>query len=322
MMDGVLSINKPAGMTSYGVVRMAVRALGIKKIGHAGTLDPFATGVLPICFGRGRKLVEYLMDQEKEYETVIRLGVTTDTEDLTGKVIDRRENLQLDRAEVDDVVAGFTGLIKQKAPIYSALKVNGTPMYKLARSGVPVERKERLINIKSIDVLSLIKDELKLRVVCSRGTYIRTLGADIAEKLRVGGHLIKLERKRSGKFTLARSISLDLLNHLDIAELEEKHLFSIDELLDFLPFIMVDEKARGRVFNGCGIENQEEILAIAPAFDISKDFRVIDSSSRLIAIGRLPACQSPDYINHHCSGSDLRNEIVRNFKLKKVFIRD
>jgi tRNA pseudouridine55 synthase len=222
--DGVLLVDKEPGMTSHDVVAMARRKLQIRKIGHCGTLDPMATGLLILVIGRGTKIQDLLMSEDKTYEGVIRLGIATDTQDREGRVIEEREVPVLDRAAVEAVFAGFCGDFYQTPPMVSAIKKDGVPLYKLARQGKMVEREPRLVHVYQYDLLSVDPPDLAFRVVCSKGFYVRTYAHDIGEKLGCGGHLHALRRTRSGNFDLSRAVSIRQLRESPVAEVEERVL--------------------------------------------------------------------------------------------------
>ena len=206
----IFSINKPPGITSFEVVRRIRKATGIKKIGHAGTLDPFAEGVLVVGIGRSatRQLGDW-MREEKEYVATVVLGVVTDTYDPTGKVIERNRFDMPDIERVRGALSQFEGDITQLPPAYSAIKVNGMRMYKAARRGIEVERKPRQVRISRIEILKMLPDGFEMRVVCSHGTYIRSLAYDIGREIGSGAHLSKLVRTRIGNYTILRSEVLE-----------------------------------------------------------------------------------------------------------------
>ena len=233
-MNGVINVYKEAGMTSFDVVARLRKILNTRKIGHAGTLDPDAVGVLPVCVGNATKLCDMLTDETKEYVAVLRLGISTDTQDTTGRILSRDTSVlkTLSDKEIKDTIMGFVGSIEQVPPMYSALKVNGKKLYELAREGIEVQRKARKITIEEIEILDIPQQELdglhnisieendpeavngihkilKLRVVCSKGTYIRTLCHDIGSKLGCGGCMQHLERTRVGRFTLQDAYTLE-----------------------------------------------------------------------------------------------------------------
>ncbi len=211
----ILNINKPVGWTSFDVVKKIRGQLNIKKVGHAGTLDPFATGVLLICTGRATKKVEDLMNLKKEYIARIEFGKTTDSYDLTGTIVSERSADNLELENINQVIKQFHGEIYQTPPMYSAVKVNGERLYKLARRGEVVERKPRKIKIYQTDVIDFRNPFLKLRIVCSRGTYIRALANDMGEILGCGGYLTSLTRTRVGDYKLEDSFEIkDLIRDI------------------------------------------------------------------------------------------------------------
>lgn len=208
--SGILILDKPAGVSSNGVLQKVRWLLNSDKGGHTGSLDPLATGVLPLCFGEATKFSRYLLDADKAYEAEVRLGQTTNTGDAEGEVLETRPvNISLEQAEA--VLPQFRGDIMQVPPMYSALKQDGQPLYKLARAGEVVERKARSIHIAALELLSLEGDLLRLRVSCSKGTYIRTLAEDIGRELGCGAHVAGLRRIAAGPFDLSRAVTLDEL---------------------------------------------------------------------------------------------------------------
>ncbi|MBQ2897376.1 MAG: tRNA pseudouridine(55) synthase TruB [Clostridia bacterium] len=210
-MTGIVNINKPYGKSSHFVVAVVRRVTGIKKVGHTGTLDPLATGVLPICIGReSTKLSQKIMDGTKCYRAVLQLGITTTTQDSEGEIISQKDvNVSLD--DITEAVNSFVGQISQIPPMYSAVKINGQKLYKLAREGKEVEREPRKINIYSIEILNtdLNLNQIELNISCSKGTYIRTLCNDIGEKLGCGGYMASLVRTKSSCFCIENSFTLD-----------------------------------------------------------------------------------------------------------------
>jgi tRNA pseudouridine55 synthase len=205
--EGVFPVDKPEGVSSFRMVQLVRRILGIKKVGHTGTLDPFASGVLVICVGRpATRLISHLMAGDKEYEATLQLGVLTDTLDPEGAVIEKRPVPDITESDIAECLTKFTGELMQTPPRYSAVKHKGKPLYYYARRGINVEKEPRLIHIRELQCISLSRDTMTLRIVCSKGTYIRTLAADIGEFLGCGAHLIKLKRTRNGFFSLAETI--------------------------------------------------------------------------------------------------------------------
>lgn len=216
VMDGIIVVNKSAGKTSFEVVKVIRRLSGERRVGHAGTLDPSATGVLPVCLGKATHLVSLLMDGEKEYEGELVLGIKTDTQDADGKIIQQKE-VRVARSDLDAVVPEFTGEIDQIPPMVSALHYQGKRLYELARQGLTVERKPRKIRISKLEILKFdegVNPRASFRVRCSRGTYVRTLCTDIGDRLGCGAHQSKLIRVRSGPFILKEAKTLEELQLL------------------------------------------------------------------------------------------------------------
>lgn len=209
MINGFVVIDKPAGITSHDVVSRVRRILGTRKVGHTGTLDPFATGVLPVAVNDGTKAIPFLDEGVKCYEAVLQMGVATDTLDMTGTVLRTADWLLVTREDVVSVLKRFTGHLSQIPPMYSAIKQGGQPLYKLARQGQVVERTAREIDIHSLELLSFVPPFLSFRVVCSRGTYVRTLADDMGEMLGCGGALKELRRIASGPFEISAAVSLE-----------------------------------------------------------------------------------------------------------------
>lgn len=213
MINGIMNIYKEAGFTSHDVVAKLRGIVGQKKIGHTGTLDPDAVGVLPVCFGSATKLCDMMTDKGKEYEALMRLGVTTDTQDMSGSIL-TESCVRVDESEVERAIMGFVGGYDQIPPMYSALKVNGKKLYELAREGREVERQPRRVDIAFIRITDMALPEVRFVVGCSKGTYIRTLCADIGEKLGCGGAMAALRRTRVGDFRIEDSIRLSRVEEL------------------------------------------------------------------------------------------------------------
>ena len=245
-MNGIVIIDKPAGWTSQDVTARLRRVFGTRRIGHGGTLDPMATGVLPVFVGRATRGVEFFEHAEKTYETELLLGVATDTEDTTGTVRARRE-VSVTQARLDEVLERFRGEIMQIPPMYSALKVNGQKLCDLARKGRQVERQPRPVTIHELTLLSRDGDALRLRVRCSKGTYIRTLCADIGEALGCGGCMQALRRTQAGEYTIAEATPLQQL--LEAAE-PETYLRDVDTMFRGYPGVKLTVNQEKRCRNG------------------------------------------------------------------------
>lgn len=290
-MDGFLNVNKPKGMTSHDVVDEIRKLVGRKKVGHTGTLDPEATGVLPIAIGKATKVIQFLEDG-KEYRATTRLGITTDTQDITGKVIAKSEGINIAEEKIRKVFKNFLGKIEQVPPMVSALKVKGKRLYELAREGKEVERAGREIEIYHLNLLEYKPPDISFEVSCSKGTYIRTLCHDVGKILGCGACLKDLVRARSGIFTLEESHPLEELRRMPNLE---RFLISMDKTLVHLPIVRINEKTREFLLHGgpigtSGIQKlsspvkkeelvrvhstKESLLAIAKAlFDIG-DLRI------------------------------------------------
>lgn len=245
-MNGIVIIDKPAGWTSQDVTARLRRVFGTRRIGHGGTLDPMATGVLPVFVGRATRGVEFFEHAEKTYETELLLGVATDTEDTTGTVLTRRE-VSVTQEQLTEVLERFRGEIMQIPPMYSALKVNGQKLCDLARKGRQVERQPRPVTIHELTLLSREGDTLHLRVRCSKGTYIRTLCADIGEALGCGGCMRALRRTQAGEYTIAEAVPLQQL--LEAAE-PETYLRDVDTMFRGYPGVKLTVNQEKRCRNG------------------------------------------------------------------------
>lgn len=210
-MNGVIVIDKPQGVTSFDIVRQVRRLCKTRRVGHAGTLDPLATGVLPVAVGWATRLVEYMMEGEKTYQATLKLGAVTDTQDSEGQTLEEREWQSVDRAALDGAIVDFKGTIKQLPPMFSALKKDGQPLYKLARQGVEVEREPRDVVIHSLTIDAFEPPYITLTARCSKGTYIRTLCHDLGMKLGCGAHMTELRRLTCGQFDISGAHSLDEL---------------------------------------------------------------------------------------------------------------
>jgi tRNA pseudouridine55 synthase len=240
-LDGILNIDKPAGMTSYGVVAMIKRLSGERHVGHAGTLDPDATGVLPVCLGRGTKIVEFLADATKTYHARIELGITTDTYDGSGKTVKTGDPSNIDRTRLEKALEQFRGAIQQTPPMYSALKHRGQPLYELARAGINIERKSRPVQIHRLEIINWQPPVLTAEIECSKGTYIRSLANDLGEALGCGAYLKSLVRTRYGIFDVKDAISLTQFEEACRRGDREKYLYPIDSVLQGFSSLTVNE---------------------------------------------------------------------------------
>jgi tRNA pseudouridine55 synthase len=249
--SGIFNVDKPDGLTSHDVVAAIRRASGERRVGHAGTLDPMATGVLLICIGKGTRMAEYLMGHDKRYRAAIQLGVETDTYDASGEVVAERESDDIRVETIQEIIAThFVGEIQQVPPMYSALKRDGVPLYKLARNGIKVERKARQVWIYDFDILDYEHPMLVVDVHCSKGTYIRSLAHDLGQALDVGAHLARLRRMASGDFGIEDAVELPALLEALERDNWQPYLFPPDRALMDHPAIVLDDDLVERVRHG------------------------------------------------------------------------
>ena len=281
--NGVINVYKEAGYTSHDVVAKLRGILKIKKIGHTGTLDPEAEGVLPICIGNATKLCDLITDKQKEYQGVLKLGVRTDTQDMTGKIIQSYDgDINFSKKEIEEVVQGFVGNISQIPPMYSALKVNGKKLYDLARQGIEVERKPRNITIHYINIDEVNMPYVTMTIGCSKGTYIRTLFNDIGDKLKTYGAMEKLLRTKSGNFVLDNTIKLSEIECLvkEDALMNCDSFITTDEVLSDFQKIHLKDEYKRFVMNGNMIDAKmidEDIL-------VAGSYRVYIDGDRFVAL--------------------------------------
>jgi tRNA pseudouridine55 synthase len=244
-LDGILNINKPPGKTSYSIVSAVKRFTGERRVGHAGTLDPEASGVLPVCLGKATRIVEYMMEVHKVYRAIIELGITTDSYDSAGKIIYRADASYITQEAVTKAIDAFRGDIQQIPPMFSALKHRGQPLYDLAREGISIERRSRSVTIYRLELLEFQPQLLTLDIECSKGTYIRSIAHDLGEVLGCGGYLKNLVRSRYGVFKLEEAISLDE-HKVDL----RNYLYPIDYVLGHIPAITVDHTGEEAIRTG------------------------------------------------------------------------
>ena len=283
-MDGVLIIRKEKGYTSHDVVAKLRGILHMKKIGHTGTLDPDAEGVLPVVLGRATKLVDLLTEKRKTYEALLHLGIETDTQDMTGEILSKKP-VTVSEEEVTAAIRSFLGEQQQIPPMYSALKVNGKKLYELAREGKEVERKARRITIHEIRILEINLPEVKLEVTCSKGTYIRTLCHDIGQKLGCGGCMKELLRTRVERFGLEDSIRLGEIAQLQKEGILEEKIIAIDEMFPTYAQVVLPPKTAAAVRNGNSFRKRDISQETAlKEYENDERVRVYDESHQFIAI--------------------------------------
>ncbi|WP_461612849.1 tRNA pseudouridine(55) synthase TruB [Clostridium sp. Marseille-QA1073] len=276
-MFGILNIYKPTKITSFDVVRIIRKLTNEKKVGHCGTLDPEACGVLPICIGKATKAIDYIMENNKVYVAELKLGEVTDTYDIEGKVI-RKCDVNVTAEEVMEAVYSFKGDIKQVPPMYSALKVNGKKLYELAREGIEIEREARSVTIHDIKVLEINLPYVKMEVNCSKGTYIRSLCYDIGEKLGCGAMMSALERTATGKFTKENSINIESLNKENIYD----YIIPIENAFLNYPKVVANIKFKTLLLNGVILKDK----SFTSKIEKDEIYRVYDEENNLVGIGR------------------------------------
>ena len=292
--NGILNVYKEQGYTSHDVVAKLRGILKQKKIGHTGTLDPAAEGVLPVCLGKATKVCELLTDKDKTYQAVLHLGVVTDTQDMTGEILEQKD-AAVSEAEVREAILGFVGEYAQVPPMYSALKVNGKKLCDLAREGKTVERKARKIKILEITIDQIALPFVTMTVTCSKGTYIRTLCADIGKALGCGGHMAELLRTATGSFSLENAIKLDDLKALAEQERAEDALLTMQEALRDFPVIKIAEGSTKLLYNGGKI--QEKYFTKQPkALQEDEIAAVYDFENHLVGLYTLKKEETNFYI--------------------------
>ena len=270
-MDGIIVINKEKGYTSNDVVQI-VKKIFSEKVGHTGTLDPMATGVLPLLVGKGTKCSKYLINHDKIYSATLKLGIKTDTGDITGNIIKKENFEEIKKEDVIETLNSFKGEVEQIPPIYSAIKVNGKKLYEYARNGQDVDIMPRKIKIYDIKLISLKNDEIQFKVHCSKGTYIRTLCENIAEKLKTVGTMSKLCRERVGEFDIKDSITIQQLKeNFNYKDFIENHFITIDKLCEKEPKIVLNERAYISFVNGAKLFT-DEINGIYRIYNINNVF--------------------------------------------------
>ncbi len=280
--SGVLNINKSAGMTSHDVVDVVRRLYHVRKVGHTGTLDPRGTGVLPICVGRATKIAQFLTSADKEYEMVVRLGVTTDTQDANGKVTGEAE-VHVTREDVERALKSFAGEIQQVPPLFSAKRVRGERLYNIARRGEDVPREPVTVHIYAIRLISFGPPFVGLSVHCSKGTYARAIADDLGKMLGCGAHLDSLVRVRAGRFELKDALSLNELTELVEAGKGDEPLIRVEEALDHLPAVRVLPEASRLILHGSPV-TAAQVVSVPPDVGKGMLIRVLGFRRQLLSL--------------------------------------
>jgi len=285
-LSGVVVVDKPSGPTSFDVVRRVKGLFKTKRCGHTGTLDPTATGVLPICIGDATKVATFVSEGEKEYDAQVRFGAVTDTQDAAGRVLETRELGDLTEERVRAELSSFVGLVEQTPPMYSARKVDGKRLYELARAGEEVEREARQIHIDEARLTFFRPPDAGIFVRCSKGTYLRTLAHDLGQRLGCGAHLRELKRVRVGPFALEDSVGLDTLMAAakDGRPALERYLLPVSRALDELAELQLDVAISRRVAHGHAPGPSDLSRLRAPPFPRGRKVRLVDPESRVLAV--------------------------------------
>ncbi len=281
IVNGLLLVNKPGGLTSNAVLQKVKHLLHAKKAGHTGSLDPLATGMLPLCFGEACKFSQYLLDADKCYETTGLLGIKTNTADAMGEIIAQVDGFSVSELELRAVLAQFTGPIKQIPSMFSALKHRGTPLYKFARVGIEIERKAREVTIHQLQLNAFNGREFKLTVTCSKGTYIRNLVEDIGERLGVGAHVTQLHRTHTAGLARETMYTLDELTAMTTEQLLQC-LLPVDRAVDYLPRIVLDDDAVHALRQG-------KLITLPESTDSTGCVRLFDNNAQFFGLGEWDA---------------------------------
>jgi tRNA pseudouridine55 synthase len=286
-LSGVVVIDKPSGPTSFDVVRRVKGLFKTRRCGHTGTLDPTATGVLPICIGDATKIASFVSEGEKEYDAVVRFGETTDTQDSAGRTLETRPVEGMTEEAVREALQGFVGLVEQTPPMYSARKVEGKRLYELARAGEEVPREARQVHIDEARLLGFRSPDATIFVRCSKGTYLRTLAHDLGQRLGPGAHLRELKRARVGPFSLEDSVGLDVLMAAAKEDREGLHRFvhPVARALDELAELRLDTQLARRVAHGHAPGPADLSRIRAPPFPRGRKVRLMDPEGRVLAVG-------------------------------------
>jgi tRNA pseudouridine55 synthase len=280
--NGIIVIDKPEDISSASVVAKIKRLFNAKKAGHAGTLDPFATGVLVCCINKATRVAGFLSDKNKKYLAIVHLGIATDTQDFTGSVISECKEFDFNENTIQSVFKSFIGPMDQVPPVYSALKHRGIPLYKLARRGTPVQKPARRIFISDINIRNIDLPEICFQVSCSAGTYIRTLCADIGTALGCGGHLKKLTRIESSGFSIKQAFTLSELEQSAASGKLSDHIIDMAHALSWMPECIADDGLTEKIRHGMSITTKE--INTVPKADSKGFIKVVDNKEYLIAI--------------------------------------
>ena len=285
-LSGIIVVDKPQNITSARVVAGVKRLLDARKVGHAGTLDPFAEGVLVCCINDATRLARFLLAGNKTYDATLKLGIETDTQDMTGTVTAVKPVMDWPEDTIKSAVKQFEGQIEQRPPVFSALKHKGTPLYKLARKGTPVQKPARRIHISKIKILEIKLPLVHFEVSCSAGTYIRTLCSDIGQQLGCGGHLLALKRTESSGFKIQQAISLKRLEKRVLAGDSKRHLISMTDALGDMPTCIAGQKLIEKIRHGKHLEKSDIRIDLSSEKSKKQDanIKIVDGDNILLAV--------------------------------------
>lgn len=281
--DGFLMVDKPEGITSLDVVREVKRRLRIRKAGHVGTLDPFATGVLPVALNEGTKLIPFINDEPKRYKGTLKLGEETATDDLTGEIVSRKPWTAVTSESLREIFQSFLGKTRQIPPMFSAVKVGGRPLYRMARKGLEIERKEREVNIFQFEIKEMDLPLVEFEVSCSKGTYIRSLAKDVGRKMGCGAHLVQLRRVQSGLFSIEQAAAWQEVKALEPDALQP-WLLSLEEALPGLPEVIGNNTLVRKVRSGQGMLIRDVLSPLPTELDRANWIKITAPGEGLVAI--------------------------------------
>jgi tRNA pseudouridine55 synthase len=291
---GIVVIDKPTGQTSFGVVREVRGLLGARKAGHTGTLDPLASGVLPVCIDEATKLVQFFSEDDKEYRATVQFGIETDTLDLEGKVL-AVAPVRVGEEEIVEALSGFRGTQEQIPPRYSAVKVQGKPLYRWTRGGIPMEPPGRTVTVHRLELVRFDPPYGVFSIHCSKGTYVRSLCADLGRKLGCGATVSALRRTRCGRFSERDALSLQGLGQAEKRRLLEERLITLEEALEGMPSFVVDGETAKRIRNGRPPSEESLKKQVLPSLERGNLIQFLSEENRVVAIGKFQA--SPDAVS-------------------------
>lgn len=292
-MRGIVIIDKTTGQTSFDVVREVRGLLGVRKAGHTGTLDPLASGVLPVCLGEATKLVQFFSEDDKEYRVTVHFGIETDTLDMEGKVLSMAP-VRIGREEIEEVLSGFLGTQEQIPPRYSAVKVRGKPLYRWTRGGIPMEPPGRTVTVHRMELVHFDPPFAVFFIHCSKGTYVRSLCADLGRKLGCGAIVSALRRTRCGRFSEGDALPLHGLEPPEKRRLLEERLISMEEALREMPSFVVDEETVKRIRNGRPPSEESLKKQVLPSLERGNLIQFVSEENRVVAIGKVQTSPGAD----------------------------